>query len=303
MINPRALKLFHIIADKGSLAAASEHFNLSPPASSRLISLLEEEVGFKLFSREGKNLTLSENGLRFLRESQPILSNFESIENIARDIKVNADTALRVLATPPIATAWIAPALGQLQKTYPRLSCTVEIVDRLGLQSNVGSRSHDVAVASLPIGNASATLQTHPLIKCPFQAMMHKDHPLADRDVLTPADIAEFPVIALYKGQLGRVRLDEFFQSQGLDVTPRFETSSSLVSFSLCRQNLGISVVPSVFFHGNQVPDLVSRSIAPDRWISFGAFTSRVQELSEVQTSFIKILRELAAEWPGVVME
>lgn len=222
MINPRALKLFHIIADKGSLAAASDQFNLSPPAASRLISLLEEDLGFKLFSREGKNLTLSEDGFRFLRESQPILSNFESIEKIAHDIKIKAATALRVLSTPPIATAWIAPALGRLQKKYPLLSCTVEIVDRLELQSNVGSRSHDVAVASLPIRNASSSLNTHSLCKFPFEAVLHKDHPLAAKSVLAPSDIAEFPVIALYKGQLGRIRLDEFFQSQGLDVTPRF---------------------------------------------------------------------------------
>lgn len=303
MINPRALKLFHIIADKGSLAAASAHFNLSPPAASRLISLLEIELGFKLFSREGKNLTLSDNGLRFLRESQPILSNFESIEKIAYDIKTEAETALRVLSTPPIATAWIAPALGRLQQKYPRLSCAVEIVDRLGLQSHVGSRSHDVAVASLPIGNPSAALKTHSLCKFPFEAVLHKDHPLAAKAVLSPSDIANFPVIALYKGQLGRIRLDEFFQSQGLDITPRFETSSSMVSFALCRQNLGIAVVPSVFFHGNQEPELVGRPINPDRWISFGAFTSGSQKLSEIQSDFIFTLRDIASKWPGTIQE
>ncbi|MBL4811728.1 MAG: LysR family transcriptional regulator [Rhodobacteraceae bacterium] len=303
MMNPRALKLFHIIADKGSLAAASEHFHLSPPAASRLISLLEEDLGFMLFSREGRKLTLTENGLRFLRESQPILYNFESIDKIAQDIKTNAATTLRVLSTSPIATAWIAPALGLLQKFHPLLACTVEIVDRRGLQSNVGARAHDIAVASLPIGNASSTLKTHPLCQFRFEAVLHKDHPLAAKAALSPADIAAYPIIALHKEQIGRVRLDEFFRSQGVDVVPRFETSSSIVSLALCRQNLGVALVPSVYLHGSQDPELVGRPITPDRLISFGAITTVEQSLSDLQISFISCLKQIARGWPGTIIE
>lgn len=297
MMNPRALKLFHIIADKGSLAAACEQFNLSPPAASRLISLLEFDLGFDLFSREGRKLTLTENGLRFLHESQPILNNFESIEKIAHNIKSKAETSLRVLSTSPIATSWIAPALGQMKKNYPLLSCNIEIVDRTGLQNNVGGRSHDIAVASLPIGNSSLPLKSHPLCEFRFEATMHKDHPLTEKSELTAHDIAEYPIISLHKNQIGQVRMDEYFRSQGVDYTPRFETSSSIASLALCRQKLGIAIMPSVYLHGNAGPDLVGRPITPERKISFGAITSEEQTLSKIQLEFIDCLKAVSKDW------
>lgn len=303
MINPRALKLFHIVVDKGSLAAASDQFNLSPPAASRLISLLEDDLGFRLFSREGRNLVLTKNGRRFWRESQPILSNYESIEKIAGDIRKNALTSLRVLSTSPIATSWIAPALGRLQTLYPTIACNVEIVDRLELQSNVGNRSHDIAIGSLPIGNNSSHLKTQALCSFRFEAALRKEHPLAKMDVLTADQIASYPVIGLYRGQIGRVRSDEFFQSHGLSVTPQFETSSSIVSLALCRQNLGIALVPSVYLQNDDEQGLVGRAISPERWISFAAITAAGQELSEVQSAFIRCLKTAAGQWDGTKLD
>jgi len=303
MVNPRALKLFHIIADKGSLAAASVQFNLSPPAASRLVSLLEAELGFDLFSREGRNLTLTQNGFRFLRESQPILQNFESIERVARDIKSNASSALRVLSTAPISTSWIAPALGRLGTKYPSLGCTVEIVDRHGLQASVGNRSHDIAVSSLPVGSRSSRLVAQHLCSFRLEAVFHKCHPLASKTEVSATDIAAFPVIALYQGQIGRVRLDEFFQAQGMEIVPRFETSSSIVSLSLCRQNLGVALVPSVYLHGIADAELAGRPLNPERWIAFGAVTAEGQKLSEIQRDFLSDLKATAGEWPGTRLD
>lgn len=297
MINPKALKLFHLIANKGSLAAASEQFNLSPPAASRMISLLEIDLEFDLFSREGRNLTLTVEGQRFLRESLPILQNFESIKRIAQDIKNKSTTALRVLSTAPIAVCWITPALARLKIKYPEFACAVEIVDHLGMQTLVGSRSHDIAVASLPLGKTSSQLIEHPLCDFAFEAIFHKKHPLASKESVSAADIAEYPIIALYQGQIGRTRQDEFFRSQNVDIVPQFETSSSIVALSMCQQNFGIALMPSVYMMSNQYPDLTSRPTNPKRNISFGAVTPDRQKLSSFQLEFLNELRNIANNW------
>lgn len=297
MINPKALKLFHLIANKGSLAAASEQFNLSPPAASRMISLLELDLGLDLFSREGRNLTLTVEGQRFLRESLPILHNFESIERIAQDIKDKSTTALRVLSTAPVAVSWITPALGRLKIKYPEFACAVEIVDHLGMQTLVGSRSHDIAVASLPLGRTASQLIEHPLFDFAFEAVFHKSHPLAAQESVSTADIAKYPIIALYQGQIGRTRQDDFFRAQNIDIVPQFETSSSIVALSLCQQNFGIALMPSVYMMSNQYPNLTSRPTNPKRNIPFGAVTADGQKLSSFQLEFLDELRNIANDW------
>lgn len=299
MLNPRSLKLFHLIAEKGSLASASDHFNLSPPAASRMISILEENLGFKLFSREGRNLVLTPNGKKFLLETLPILSNYENITELARDIKSGTTPQLRILATVPSATTWIAPALIPLKAKYPDLMCRIEIVDRMGLQSNVGSLSHDIAIASYPISSSIFLLDAHPLCHFRYEAVFRKDHPLAQASELSASDIAPYPLIALTKGQIGRERMEEFFLAGGVDMEPEFETTSSLVVLSLCKQGLGVSLLPSIYVHGLNDSELISRPINPERWISFGAFTAKSSPSSEVQQEFIANLKDGARQWPG----
>jgi DNA-binding transcriptional LysR family regulator len=151
---------------------------------------------------------------------------------------------------------------------YPDLTCAVEILARVDWQSNIGSQFLDVAIGSL---NTSTQLKTQSLCQVRIDAVMHKAHPLADKRALNPADIAAHSVIALYRGQIGRARSDAFFQSEGIGITPQFETSSSLVSLELCRQNLGITLLPSIYLHGMSDPNLISRPIAPERWLLLGA--------------------------------
>lgn len=297
MINPRALKLFHLIANTGSLASASEQFHLSPPAASRMISLLEADLGFDLFSREGRNLSLTTEGHRFLRESQPILHNYESINRIAQDIKDKSTTALRILSTAPVAVSWITPALGKLKLKHPEFACAVEIVDHLGMQTLVGSRSHDIAVASLPLGRASTQLIEHPLCEFTFEAVFHKNHPLAKQKSVSADDIANYPVIALYQGQIGRTRQDEFFRAENVEIVPQFETSSSIVALSLCEQDFGIALMPSVYLMSNHYPNLTGRPIEPMRNIPFGAVTAEGQKLSDFQLEFLAELKSIASEW------
>lgn len=56
----------------------------------------------------------------------------------------------------------------------------------------------------------SSQLIEHPICNFVFDAVFHKTHPLAAQKVVTAVDLAQFPIIALYQGQIGRTRQDEF---------------------------------------------------------------------------------------------
>lgn len=297
MLNPRALKLFHLIADKGSLAAAASEFNLSPPAASRLISILEYDLGFAIFSREGRNLTLTEEGRQFLRETRPILTSFESIDALANQIRAKTPPQLRVLSTAPFAASWIAPAMSLLLEKHPNLKCNIEIVDWHSLQESLGSSGHDISISSFPISSSIYALDS--TILCHFRnvAVMHKSHPLASMKEVSAKDLADQPIVGLQKTQIGRQRMDEFFTENGIEITPHIETSSSIVSLALCRQNLGIAIMPAVYLNELEFPQLVARPIAPERWITFGALTAKANPLTKVQSDFLDYLKSTAKQW------
>lgn len=68
------LRFFVHLAKTQSISRTADHFNMSQPAMSRCISLLEAELGFKLFDRTPNRLRLNEQGRIYLKTVEQALS-------------------------------------------------------------------------------------------------------------------------------------------------------------------------------------------------------------------------------------
>src|SRR4051812_36958298 len=73
----QALKLFVNVARVGSFSKGAQSMKLSQPTASRIIAVLEEELGAPLFTRSTRALTLTEAGTDYLARVQPILDALE----------------------------------------------------------------------------------------------------------------------------------------------------------------------------------------------------------------------------------
>lgn len=105
------LAVFDAVARTGGFTAAAEDLHISQPAVSRHMAALAKELGFDIFERTGRSLTLTENG-RALAEA--IDASFLGIERSLSE--VDAQSRAFVMAIQPaIATSWIVPLLEQLE--------------------------------------------------------------------------------------------------------------------------------------------------------------------------------------------
>ena len=59
-------RAFLVTAEEGSLAAAARAMGMNQPTLGRQVAALEEEIGFKLFTRRGRGLELTPNGVKLL---------------------------------------------------------------------------------------------------------------------------------------------------------------------------------------------------------------------------------------------
>ena len=80
----QALKLFVNVARVGSFSKGASAMKLSQPTASRIIAVLEEEIGAPLFTRSTRALTLREAGNDYLARVQPILDALEEAEDVVR---------------------------------------------------------------------------------------------------------------------------------------------------------------------------------------------------------------------------
>lgn len=299
MFNPRAIKLFHAIAERGSLAAAANHLNLSPPAASRTLTMLEETLGFPLFSREERSLSLTSKGQDFLRQSRPILLNFQSLEKVARDILSDVEPEIRVLCTPPIAAAWLAPSLAWVCQQEPDFRCAIETDETRNVLSRIATMSHDFAIASLPLTNLPKSVQVVPLVEFRLDAFIPSAHPLANRDQVSAHDLVEYPVVSLYKGQIGRSWVQRVFDQARVAFEPAYETSNSLTVLALTRHGMGVSVMPSIYGQSVNPADLVQIPLSEECWQTFGIVFKRDRAKSPQRDMLISALQDVTVGKKG----
>ena len=121
----KQLRSFVHIAELGSLSRAAERLNLSQPALSRQVNLLEESLDTKLLERTGRGVKLTEAGQMLAERARVILTDLARLEAdlSARSSQVTGHVHVGV---PPSAGIVITGALIEnLRDRYPDLNVTV----------------------------------------------------------------------------------------------------------------------------------------------------------------------------------
>lgn len=137
------LRIFHAVADAGSLTHAGETLQLSQSAVSRQIRALEEGLDSILFHRHARGLILTEQG-ELLFEATKVMSRMlESTAARIRDAEDEVFGELRVTTTTGFGTLFLAPRLPALYAQYPDLKIDLMLEERV---LDLPMREADVAI-------------------------------------------------------------------------------------------------------------------------------------------------------------
>ena len=137
------LRIFHAVADAGSLTHAGEALNLSQSAVSRQIRALEEALGTTLFHRHARGLILTEQGELLFEATRSMSRRLEAAAARIRDSRDEVFGELRVTTTVGFGTLWLAPRLPALYAKFPELKIDLMLEERV---LDLPMREADVAI-------------------------------------------------------------------------------------------------------------------------------------------------------------
>jgi len=137
------LRIFHAVADAGSLTHAGEVLHLSQSAVSRQIRSLEESLGTTLFHRHARGLILTEQGELLFDATQSMSKRLDTASARIRDSEEEVFGNLRVTTTIGFGSIWLAPRLPKLYAKYPDLSLDLMLEERV---LDLPMREADVAI-------------------------------------------------------------------------------------------------------------------------------------------------------------
>ena len=125
------LRIFHAVADAGSLTHAGDTLHLSQSAVSRQIRALEESLNTVLFHRHARGLILTEQGELLFDATKTMNKRIDAAAARIRDSEEEVFGELRVTTTTGIGTIWLAPRLYKLYETYPDLKIDLMMEERV----------------------------------------------------------------------------------------------------------------------------------------------------------------------------
>jgi DNA-binding transcriptional LysR family regulator len=137
------LRIFHAVADAGSLTHAGDTLHLSQSAVSRQIRALEESLNTTLFHRHARGLILTEQGELLFDATQAMVKRLEAAAARIRDSEDEVFGELRVTTTTGFGTLWLAPRLTALYAKYPSLKIDLMLEERV---LDLPMREADVAI-------------------------------------------------------------------------------------------------------------------------------------------------------------
>jgi len=167
MVNYKHLRYFWAVAREGGVARASERLHLTPQTSSGQLSLLEEHLGVKLFSRVGRNLELTETGRLALSYADEIFSLGGELEDLIHQLPKDRPQLFRVgvvdALPKSIAHRILKPALQMPEPV--RMICREASLDSLLAELTV--HRLDLVLADRPIPPTVSTRAfSHKLGEC-----------------------------------------------------------------------------------------------------------------------------------------
>ncbi|MFB9223204.1 LysR family transcriptional regulator [Paracoccus cavernae] len=137
------LRIFHAVADAGSLTHAGETLHLSQSAVSRQIRALEESLGTTLFHRHARGLILTEQGELLFDATSAMVRKLDTTSARIRDSEEHVYGELKLTTTTGFGTLWLVPRLAKLYERYPDLKIDLILEERV---LDLPMREADVAI-------------------------------------------------------------------------------------------------------------------------------------------------------------
>jgi LysR family hydrogen peroxide-inducible transcriptional activator len=292
----RQLTALTAVAEGGSISAAARALHTVQSNISTHLARLERELGVTLFDRTGGFLT--EEGQAVVRRARRVQAELEALD---ADVAALRDEVTGKVRLGCIGTSarWLVPlVLEAVTAKHPKVHVVVVDATTTSLVPRLLSDELDLAVVNLPV--AHADLSTEPLFDEDRILVAPLGHPLADRERVTFADLAEHELLLEPSGTAFRDELDREVGAAGIELRPKAEVDGLRLIATLAFQGFGAAIVPATaaphWLEGSwrrvPVDGLARRSVGLARR-SRGLLPAPARALRET------IIEVVAAEGPG----
>ncbi|GAC1455933.1 MAG: HTH-type transcriptional regulator CysB [Steroidobacteraceae bacterium] len=238
------LRYLAAVAQNGlNITAAAQKLHTSQPGVSKQIKLLEDELGFQIFVREGRNLArITPAGQQVIERGLKILQEAQSIRDLSAELRDEGRGSLSIGTTHTQARYVLPEVIRVFRGRYPQV--------RLNLHQGTSEHIAEMAAAdridcAIATGSEAlfADLTLLPCYRWHRTIIVPRDHPLTRAGKLTFKTLATWPLITYTFSFSGPSSLHEAFARAGLAPNIAITARDADVIKTYVRLGLGVGIV------------------------------------------------------------
>jgi DNA-binding transcriptional LysR family regulator len=130
MLSTEDLRFFVTLAASTSMAAAARSLNVTPPAVTQRLRLIEERLGLHLVDRSGRRMVLTDEGDHLASAGRRILDEIGELTDTLAARRTVVSGHLRVVAPLGFGRRYVAPAAAQFRTLHPEVTLSLMLFDR-----------------------------------------------------------------------------------------------------------------------------------------------------------------------------
>ncbi len=293
-MTPKQLEVFISVVQLGSVTAAAQQLSMSQPSVSKILSLIEQQMGFNLFERHKGKMQPTPEASELYKEALRVHLDRLRFERFVDHIRQYRVGQLRVCATPALALNILPRAIARFRQTYPDYGVVADMCLNNEIEEAVEGGRYDLGFVVKP---GSEQGENRLMVsQGEMVCVLSNKHPLTQQaevcwQDIDPRELVFITTDARLVAMIAEV-VPEFRQRQ----VAAIETNRYSMAINMVRHNNGVTIVDRFSIQGCDMTGLTVRPFKPGLKVSVVAVSDGHSALSQPAEEFVRVMTELMGE-------
>jgi DNA-binding transcriptional LysR family regulator len=241
------LEVCNAVILTGSVTGAARLLHVSQPAVTKLVQSAENQLGFRLFTREKNRLVPTQEALELQPEIVQIATQIERLKEFSQGLRQRQST-LRVACVPSVAATLLPLAVAKFTEQHPQVTCQLQTNAHPDLVERLMRRQVDVGFSASTLPNPAVVEEPvatgFGVCVAPTGTFSKLKASVAWAD-LSKRRIIRVPAHTQFGGILIESDQDEVREPKEKDKTGRIMVTTNHLALRLVQQGVGVAAIDS----------------------------------------------------------
>lgn len=273
-ISIRQLRSFAFVAQYKSFSVAADALNVTQPAITQHVKYLEDYLGVRLFNRNPRNVTLTQQGIQFLDSVELLLRDFDMMVEGARAMVEYRTGTVRIASPSSMAQMLMVPIIERLRRSHPGLAIVITEVDDTSVEEYVRNGQVEFALTGVP--TTAPDLEFQELFRDRACIVFPHGHEFEAREEVDAACLEGREFVRAPRSTISENFAVRFLTDAMIKVRTVCEVGQLMSAATMVERGVGLTILPALSCAAIDRFQLGWKPIArPTLWRTCGILSAR----------------------------